>query len=198
MLDTFCDVQSLLCLPVSVCVWQGAWLLLSRWRADTPALNFRAITLSLKAWSAHHVGAGLLDVLPVCASWCASCLLLDVLRGFHARLPDLLSLSFRRHLPSLLIPPFRRHLPSLLIPPFRRHLPSLLILPFRPASTWPAHPAVPPASTWPAHPAVPPASTFPALPAIPPGIYLCCFILPFPAGPYLSCISCVNNLFKFC
>ena len=24
-----CDVQSLLCLPVTVCVWQGAWLLLS-------------------------------------------------------------------------------------------------------------------------------------------------------------------------
>ena len=84
--------------------------------------------------SAHHVGAGLLCV----------CFLIN------ARLPDLLSLSFRRHLPSLLIlpclpdlhpavpsastdllpavpsastwtPPFRRQ-PHLLIPPFRRHL----------------------------------------------------------------------------
>ena len=39
------------------CVWQGAWLLLSRSRADTPALNKLAITPLLKSMvSAPHQG----------------------------------------------------------------------------------------------------------------------------------------------
>ena len=130
---------------VCVCVWKGAWLLLCCSRSDTPVLNFRAIRLSLKAWSAHHVGAGLLrlvspDVHPA-ASCCFMCfyrhlpylLILPLPAGIYLpcspcrsarHLPDQLSLPFRRHLPDLLSPPFRRHLPSLLSLPLRRHLPS--------------------------------------------------------------------------
>ena len=59
---------SLLCLPVSVCVWQGAWLLLSCSRSDTPVLNSFQSPLSLKAWSPLHSDAGLL-LLHACV-WC--------------------------------------------------------------------------------------------------------------------------------
>ena len=142
------------------CSWCCSW-------ADTPALNFRAITLSLRAWSAHHGGAGLflrddsLFMRP--APWGASCW------------SDLyLPCSPCRFQPASAFPALRavppgtsrtssagrstRYRPDLVFPPSRRHLPS------RSA-------AVPPVPDPSAHPAAPPASAL-LLP------------LPVPAGPY--------------
>ena len=51
---------SLLCLPVSVCVWQGAWLAPELQQIRHTCAQFIPITPSINAWSSHHVDAGLL------------------------------------------------------------------------------------------------------------------------------------------
>ena len=208
-----CDVQSLLCLPVTVCVWQGAWLLLSCSWADTPALNFRAITLSLRAWSAHHVGAGLF--LPYALFMhpspyrpadfylpCSPCRFqpASAFPALRAVPPGTSRTSsagrFTRYRPDLVFPPSRRHLPSrsAAVPPVpdssahpaasSRHLPSLLSLPLR--RHLPSCSACRPTGTWPAHSAAPPVPTRSAFPAVPASTWLSCFPLPVPAVPTFS------------
>ena len=54
---------------VCVCVWQGAWLLLSCSRSDTPVINSFQSPLSFKAWSQLHSSAGLM-LLHACV-WCS-------------------------------------------------------------------------------------------------------------------------------
>ena len=155
------------------CSWCCSW-------ADTPALNFRAITLSLRAWSAHHGCAGLflrddsLFMRP--APWGASCW------------SDLyLPCSPCRFQPASAFPALRA------VPPGTSRTSSAGRSTRYP--TWPGLPAVPPASalpvsrrsagTWPfcSSCRFQPASAFPALPAAPPASALL-LPLPVPAGPY--------------
>ena len=64
-----CVVSCLSSFPVSVCVWQGAWLLLSCSRSDTPVINSSQSPLSFKAWSQLHSSAGLLRLHA--GVWCS-------------------------------------------------------------------------------------------------------------------------------
>ena len=138
---------SLLCLPVSVCVWQGAWLLLSCSRSDTPVLNSFQSPLSLKAWSSLHSDAGLL--LLHAFVWCFSTRLFML---FASRIYQPAStLPFQAVSASPALPAVSsRYLPLLLSLPFpagtclscspcrpSRYLPPLLTLPFQPESTSP-------------------------------------------------------------
>ena len=65
-----CMISCLSSFPVSVCVWQGAWLLLSCSRSDTPVINSSQSPLSFKAWSQLHSSAGLLRLHA--GVWCSS------------------------------------------------------------------------------------------------------------------------------
>ena len=192
---------------MSVCVWQGGGAAPELQQIRHTCAQFMPITLSLKAWSSHHVEAGLLRLHALVMCY-----------------PTWLILPFR----PASTPPAHPAVPPGIYPSCSscrsaRHLPLLLILPFRPASTPPAHPAVPPgiypscsscrsARHLPLLLILPfrPASTPPAHPAVPPGIYpscsSCCsarylpllLTLPFrpvstspappavPAGTYLS------------
>ena len=64
-----CIISCLSSFPVSVCVWQGAWLLLSCSRSDTPVINSSQSPLSFKAWSQLHSSAGLLRLHA--GVWCS-------------------------------------------------------------------------------------------------------------------------------
>ena len=159
----YCDVQSLLCLFISIslasilpfcvslclCVWQGAWLLLSRSRSDTPAPN------SCQSPSPYKPGRRTTSRPDYCVFMLSSC---ATLLGFSSSSrPGSTSqpapCRSARHLPLL---PFRPAstspghpaVPSGIYPSCSscrsaRHLPLLLTLPFQPVPTSPAHPAVP-------------------------------------------------------
>ena len=154
-----CDVQSLLCLPVTVCVWQGAWLLLSCQLSRHTCSQFQGNHALLKSL----VGAPRRGrIIP---SWCVL-LHASVSLPSIWFLPALLSLPLPagiclpcspcRFQPASAFPALRavppctsrtssagrstRYRPDLVFPPSRRHLP------YRSA-------AVPPVPDSSAHPA---------------------------------------------
>ena len=162
----FCHVQSLLCLPVTVCVAGGVVapeLQLSRHTCS----QFQGNHALLKSLVGAPRGRRIIpSSFLMCGLIPCSCVLL----------PDVLPVGVTSTCPAL---------PAA----SSRHLPSLLFVPFRPAPPGPAQPAVPPGTdlTW---SSCRPAGICP--PGQPPfRRYLTLLlILPLPAGICLPCSPC--------